>query len=148
MLLACIIASLRTEHNMGLASTDEVLETALGILDDYLRYDDKKWPIDNPRIPPRTPSELCNDFPAVVAREFMRQVRALMRWLGAETETDAEQAEPNVLDTVAAGGHSQRPARHPVPHQRLHHASGMAEARSLSPPRTSSFDEFVSKFIN
>ena len=93
MLLACIIASLRTEHQMTLSPPDEVLDRALNILDDYLRHDDTKWPIGDSMIPARSPSELCNDFPAVVAREFMRQVRALMRWLGAETEVEADMQE-------------------------------------------------------
>ena len=104
ILLACVVASLRTEHGMVFAPIDEVLQRALEILDNYMRDDENsKWTTEEPGIRERTPSQLCNDFPAVVAREFMRQTRALMRWLGAEQEESVEpegMQEPDIMDTI------------------------------------------------
>ena len=101
ILLACIVASLRTEQGMALDPSNEVLDKALEVLDSYLRHDEVKWPLDVPGAHARTASELCNAFPAVVAREFMRHTRALMRWLGAEQDVEEDPAaEPDVMDDV------------------------------------------------
>ena len=98
---------------MGAAPQEEMLQIALEVLDHYLRYDDTKWPMDKPDIKPKTASELCNAFPAIVAREFMRQTRALMRWLGAETDADPDLREPDIMDKLMPVDSTKEPPKAP-----------------------------------
>ena len=98
MLLACVVASLLTEQwdEDKPKTEDEYMEEAALAVDGYLRGDERgeevKWPRGHAVVPARTASQLMNAFPAVVARQFMHQMRSLLRYLGGEAIEDPDDA--------------------------------------------------------
>eukprot|EP00971_Amphidinium_carterae_P307743 6116200-Amphidinium_carterae.1 len=88
MLMACVVACLRTKLKRGQDDIDAVLNTAAEVVNHYLKNPDYTWP----EGAAMNADELCNQYPAIVAREFMCQLRGLLRWLSVDIGDDDDAA--------------------------------------------------------